>query len=354
MILTIPIVYDAQVLRGKRRPPEHVRYWGETTVEIKEVDAANAPVAIRFDTQGWFHAEPAECRRTVELRWHGDALYEPIISIDDEEAHAAHRTADWLKARAHDRTASNPIAINSRSGRKEAIESANDPDVREIVQSNEDHVVKAARQAAARYIVLDGILWEQCKEPALKLAVIGDQTQATIVRAMAWGLASEDIFRLDESDLVKKAIDETNRNYAVRSPPMPLIEIMLSESIRLNLPERRLFETARKFARRTMGARLYEADLDYFTAFQKLRDCMNAFGSALMATEAGYEHQSEIAPRPDGADDLLEALQASVTADERLTGKPDHAIAKELDCLRERLERVAAPAEEIDPLTFGA
>jgi hypothetical protein len=280
MILNVDYVYEALVRHRRKHRNESHHYLATQPVEIREVPASAAPVALRVHDNRLRDGEP----KTREYRLFEDALWLPARAGrgSDQagvewlrEAATAAGTSPYEYGNPFGATVQNKMAVR---GRRE-----DDETVVALADSNQDARAAGVRAAAAEYVLVDGVVHSRAPEPVYEVHAERDFAFVH-VRAYsppekgADGRFGTHHFRADERGYMESAYPLGG--YAAGE--MPSIEVLLPEAVRAPIAEQALHAAA-AFVRDDLGKKVLDGDVGTFVSYAALRDAVRTLGAELAA-----------------------------------------------------------------------
>ena len=250
-ILSVPFSYEATVRYKRKRSTSTHCFRAEIPVEIAEVAAQDAPVAIRIKDKWARPVEQTYRWRDAKL-WAQELLREKPVSL----------TA-FIESLAGTDHELNP------SSRFSDRQLERDLDIQEVYQTDREETERKVRRAASDVMFVDGFQWKVVEEPFLAADMERDYPSVRLIEGYERRPPFQS-FRLDELGLIKEIYGErVERAKAFREPEQ--IEILIPESIKRRFEPDLLLATAREVGR-VMSNRIELLDVAYFSAFAALRD----------------------------------------------------------------------------------
>ena len=313
-ILDAPIAYTIQYLQPRSSKLRNALISGVTPVHVDSCNISDAPVAVS--------ATRTDDGTTVNYRWFGGDLYQPIREIDPR-----------IGERIEVASVTNPLVPRGSYLRthSEDVKDLSELPIKEITSTTRDDAIALANDRAGQLLLIDGVLHEESFGPMICLKPI-DGGKRFSVESVDFFSLSDDVaagllFRADQRDL---AIEVAGRIFpkkpsqiAADQPEIHIPQALVGDaaSTSISMLGRRIFETA--MTKTTMGSLptpYLEAWLDY--------------------TAVG-------ANRTRLGDDLLSTI---LKAGEALRSHRDHAkLAREVDWFIQRMEVEFAPVPTLSP-----
>ena len=278
MIVEVNFRYDAAVLGARRRNAWDRIYLGTVPVEVREIPAAEAPVAMRFVASRYEDSAPgAELR----LRWFEGELYKPLFEVgpDDRRSETpptvTPRTAPWVEACAASDCNKDynygPFPSGSRSYRAETVKRIEeDLEVAKVVKTDHDKMAAKQREAAERLILVDGEAYQRCPEPVYVFKHGGFRGESW-VNTEFYNESShergEHVYRVDELHVLKARYG--GDSISVNSP----VEIDIPAAVRNEAPHRLVIARV-KAVKDRMQNEIANRDVEYFAQFAIVRDAL--------------------------------------------------------------------------------
>lgn len=265
MILEAVFTYNAEVMAPRKRTAKPRILSGSMPVEIAEITAGQAPVALRTATEAGKR----------EYLWDGERLLTavekgPSARIED---HTDHRTLTRESA------LGDPLRLQAGYSRhKDAPFPQDDPMVARIVKSNIDERKRQVAAAAARFVLVGGVLHEEAPEPVYCVA-----NHANIFEPRNWVLELDSM--KDVADCGMRHFRADERETALASQETveddgSLIEVLVPEACRAPMPEAALLVVAREVIDE-MKDGVLEGSVAFFEAYAKVRDCASSLREAI-------------------------------------------------------------------------
>lgn len=300
MIVNVTVVYEAWVLRNRKRNPEAGMFTAALAVEVPEVAGVEAPVAFT-------HSE-ADSDCPPEARWYGGRLWVPHDGGTGDCGRQASAAEFLAELSDPDHASLGPHPRGPRSDGVSASVADADPTVRVVYRSDLDEVLEAARRELADRLVVDGMAWRALAEPVIRIGHTGDHVWAGIqVRSKRDHLC----FRLDEADRVPDCLPGLEPG-AVRAAVSGLgISVRLPEALGVDTRTPALAEAAR-LALDVMRGRIEVADGEHFASFAAVRDAHHPVDVALAAHAAREDRQGGPLFAEGDVAALADALRAAV------------------------------------------
>jgi len=282
MILNVDFIYEAVVLRGRKRTPDDVSLVSTQPVEVREVEAAAAPVALRTRED-----RPGGGGGTREYRLFEGGLW--VVHKDDEGKAPAN--AAWLARQAGSIADApygygHPFAATTSHRGGVLGRPGEVPDLR-LLRSDHDDRAAAVREAAAGILLVDGLVHRPAPEPVYEfvdehrfsLLYVRGYTAPGKGRPLNYGISH---FRADERAHMLAAFGDQG----TRAADMADIEVLIPEAVRAPLPEQALLVAARVM-RDDLARMVLERDAAFFGVYADLRDAMRAMEAGLAESERG-------------------------------------------------------------------
>ncbi len=286
MIVDVAVRYKAKVKRHRGRDFRLETFSCVVPVEVRELSASEAPVAVRYDEPLDPHARHARHEvRPVVLRDVCGRLGR-VVQARDGDGRTVRETCDgaWLAqvSSQGDRTSPGPFRELAGWHGHEPAPLIEDVRISAVESSDRMDVLARAHAVAAGLALVDGVLWQACEEP--RLVVEGDPMDRNLLRGWVRHRVGSDRsdpskeFRLDQADLATR-LNHKLVDYGFRIE-MPRIEVVMPELLRLRTTEALLASAAEQLAE-WMGRDLKTKPLSYMTAFAGLREALPSFRAAV-------------------------------------------------------------------------
>jgi hypothetical protein len=285
MILHVDYRYTAGIIPPRKRNPVERVYRGTVPVEVREAEAGEAPVAMRFRSDVFFDEAPPGTM--LDLRWLDGKLWRPcfdppardVMFSDGPMPPAVRRGVDWLEACArtgyrNDSAHGSPFPTGFKSwgSTEEPPRIGEDPEARTVQTSNAGEREADIAKAAARFLVVDGIVHRTCPEPVYEIRPGDRFVHPVLLGSVNSNTGPERIFRADELDLIMgmDRLDEV--------PEESRIEVLIPEAVRFDGPMQCLIRSADS-ALSWMKNAIAERDVEFFRTYAAMRDGLRAFTS---------------------------------------------------------------------------
>jgi hypothetical protein len=280
MLLSVPYVFSAKVVKNRKRAEEEVYLKGVVDVVIREAAAQEAPVAVRVTPRG-------EDEAASEYRLFDGVLHRPYVVSMAAGDPEVQRDLAWLKGVTTGKVADGPLVDrNARSKAAGAVDrDALGREVREWRASGDEDRLAQIRDAAAALIAVDGMLWEKSGEPLLRLWTGREYFQergpsVDLVEGPQSNCSDEVIFRLDEARLIQGAFPHRFGDGVEAEDLLPEIEIMAADCLSFPATARAVVEVGASIVSH-MKDNLEDAEVDYLVAYARVRDATRSLGRAL-------------------------------------------------------------------------
>ena len=288
MIIDVPYFYEAEVRRPRKQKAEEVTYRASVPVEVREITAAEAPLAIRCEDPNG----PIMDKGVKEYRWFEDDLWSAYRPSDGSGMPRAGRDAAWLlSVNEEPNTYNNPLGGGAKSPyRYTAVPMSEDLAIAEVRKDGSEAVAAGIRHRADGIVPVDGMIWHRAVEPVLTFNQATDRGGPrgyVWVRAGATNEAPHTVFRIDEGHTIQKATPEIYGDYEPEFLPelkIPYVEVLIPEAVRYRATERALAE-AGQMVIDEMKKHVVDQEVDYFVAFANLRKATAKFASRVDAVD---------------------------------------------------------------------
>lgn len=299
MLISLPYIYTASVLPRRARRHRDAIFGAHAEVEVREIDAQDAPVALRWQPRrdgGRPQPEEGACM----TRWDGDSHWHPVlIRRADGDMTMRHATPDeWAAVMARDTLdalamplGSSAPGFNSSAALADFVRghvtALDETEFREIGCSTAEHKAEHLQEECGRLAIIDGMMWACGREPCY-FAYPHDGR--VVMRITGWNRRlGQDYFSLDRYD---DMLDHLRAVYPeseiLACPPA---EVMIPQSLSQGDDAEALVAAAGKLVRHghdlTRDAPLEEA-LAWFTLRDAYNRCMSEGGVC-----AGLDEQME-------------------------------------------------------------
>lgn len=261
--------YVETYLPPRCRKPREVALLSTHDVEVPEVSAAQAPVALVCPNPDHGGRDK---RAVNEYRWHGGRLWLPA-DRPAEDLVSVGNGYSWLTAEA-----------KPRAGWE-----AEQPPGTAINRGMETHAKGQAEAAAASLLLIDGEVWREAREPYLSISVHGFGSNAYVRVRSSYGDGRNAYNHLDFGiGQLAEAVNHCSANgWRLDGVPAP-VAVHIPEALRLRPREWALAEAVAK-ARDAVAAAVRWNGLGAFGEEVKRRETLAILRDVLARVEAGEE-----------------------------------------------------------------
>ncbi len=285
MILHVNYRYTAEIVPPRKRNGVERTYLGTVAVEVREAGPDEAPVALRFRSDVFFDEAPTGT--LLELRLMDGKLWRPCFDPPDRASHfddgpkpaAVFRGPDWLEGTAKSGFRTNPehgspfpTGFKQWNAAEVPPSIEDDPEARTVRSANAKEREAAIAEAAAGFLLVDGVVHRTCSEPVYEIRPGDRWVHPVFLDAVNGNSGPERIFRADEIGY----LGGMDRLDAV--PDESRIEVVIPEAVRYDGPMLALVRSA-DAALSWMKNAIAERDVDFFRSYAALRDGVRTFAA---------------------------------------------------------------------------
>lgn len=173
MIFTVPVVYEAKIIRPRCRNEERVLCGEWVEVHVAEVSDIDAPVALRWTDK---YARDS-VNGIKETRWYDDRHFEPSAY------HASGQDSEHLDMERLERMClsgvhyANPLTSGHDWQIRECANGKYKPiselEARTVISCERESAIQKAYAKAAETLIVDGMIWTARDEPVYRVARSG-------------------------------------------------------------------------------------------------------------------------------------------------------------------------------------
>jgi hypothetical protein len=325
-IFDVVFNYKARVVRGRDRLGKEDVFRAETSVDIRETTADEAPVAVRFSNAG--------DRKPTELRVYEDRLYRPFIP---------HRSFGWTDydSLKYLRTSlASPHCIHDafeigepHCGKIEPSSIESDSTIKRTTYDGRKWNIDKVAKLGVDLLLIDGRIWTASYEPVYQLK----DGALKVVLMGARDPANHDTYRLDQEEMMRV---ETAAH--VKDGDYPTVEFLSPATLRYQADEIALLRAADGFlstigwkkvpeypreifvelnAAKRVFYRALQEDVADGAAFSALLEAMtNAYGDMLEKHEADPAESREYVLAAKALERWRKSRETKFETDDGLAG----------------------------------
>jgi hypothetical protein len=304
MFLKVPLRYQAEVLKPRCRNSEPMIFGEWLEVEVEEVSASDAPVAVRWIADASRHLRltqaSADMREPVvkETRWWEDSHYRPVFDVEDRAETNAFTRSTLIEACANGIPLAFALPMHNDHDIKAVVAGELRPiadfQFRKIENSTRDRAIADVTKRAADLLIINGEVWRKCAEPIY----VVKQGVGLIVHIPSdnedW-IDPERQFRIDRLDDAIDHFDIDERWIRHRA------DVIFPDAIRFDDETPAMICACRKVVDRFRGTSLDKKPTEFLIAWAVLRDAVEL---------------AELGPTEDGMNELVAHLRNLVAVSE--------------------------------------
>lgn len=184
-----PVAFGVSILEDRKRKPTQIVVREEVAVDVAEVDREDAPTALRVGDVEYRRHEG----RLFVARYDGDGLRE-----------LSERALSLVRSQRRGDIVNYPFRGWKGETLRDPFGFVEDPTGRRVISSDRDAAMAQVLRIAADMISIDGILWVERPEPALRLDTVNFAVK--LIVGGAYPASNSAMFRLDRLEAAEEAM----------------------------------------------------------------------------------------------------------------------------------------------------